>query len=79
MVTKNIVREILVTELGFDVAKVRDDEPLFSSGLLDSLSSLRLLLALETSFDVPISPLDVSLDDVDSIEKIAETVDKLKQ
>ena len=72
------VREILLNELGFDASELNDDAPLFSSGALDSLSSIRLLMALEACFDVSISPLDVSLEDVDTIAKIAVTIEEVR-
>ncbi len=75
----DVVRKIILTELGFDTSGLSDNDALFSSGALDSLSSVRLLMALEENFDVSVSPLDVSLEDVDSIAKIAETFEKLKQ
>ncbi|MFK7763598.1 MAG: phosphopantetheine-binding protein [Roseobacter sp.] len=72
------IRTILSTEFGVDGDTISEDEKLFSSGLLDSLSSLRLLMSLEQNFGVTVSPLDVSLDDVDTIGKITETVHRLK-
>lgn len=72
------IRTILSTEFGVDGDIISEDEKLFSSGLLDSLNSLRLLMSLEQNFGVTVSPLDVSLDDVDTIGKITETVHRLK-
>ena len=70
------VREILGRDFGLD-GNLAADEKLFSSGKLDSLSSLNLLMSLEGEFGVKISPLDISIDDIDSIEQIAVTVDRL--
>lgn len=72
------VRSILSSEFGLDTTALAGDAPLFSSGLLDSLSSLRLLMSLEKEFRLSISPLDVSLDDVDSIDLITATVNRLQ-
>lgn len=77
MATKDDIRSILDKEFGLDTAALAGDAPIFSAGLLDSLSSLRLLMSLESTFGVPISPLDVSLDDVDTLDKITETVTRL--
>lgn len=79
MTLETDIRSILSADFGLDTEGLSSDEALFSSGLLDSLSSLRLLMSLESRFNVPISPLDVSLDDVDTIDKIAETVARLQQ
>ena len=78
MSTSETVRRILKDHLGLDTADLSGDDLLFSSGRLDSLNSLRLLMALEEEFGISISPLDVSLEDVDSIDKITATIDRLK-
>ena len=72
------VRSILSSDFGLDTGALAGDAALFSSGVLDSLSSLRLLMSLEQKFGLSISPLDVSLDDVDTIDLIAATVERLQ-
>lgn len=72
------VRRILKDEFGLDTAGLSADDLLFSSGRLDSLNSLRLLMALESEFGISISPLDVALEDVDSVDRIASTITRLK-
>ena len=69
------IRELVVNEFGLD-ASVQDDTVLFSSGLLDSLGAVQLLTLLEDNLGVTLSPLDVSLDDVDSIAAITATVER---
>lgn len=78
MTIETDVRTILSTDFGLEAADIDGDAPLFSSGTLDSLSSLRLLMSLEGQFGLSISPLDVSLEDVDSVNKITETVARLQ-
>lgn len=78
MALENDVRSVLDADFGVKVNELEDDTPIFSSGMLDSLGSVRLLLSLEDKFGVSISPLDVTLEDVDSIAKIAETVRRLQ-
>jgi len=72
---KEQIRTLVVTAfgLGDDVA---DDASLFASGLLDSLSAVTLLTELEDKLGVVLSPLEVALDDVDSIDAITATVEK---
>jgi acyl carrier protein len=72
------IRKILNQEFGLTSDGLGADQPIFSSGLLDSLSSLRLVMSLEQHFGVHVSPLDISLDDVDTINGIAATVMRLK-
>jgi acyl carrier protein len=78
MTIETDVRAILSNEFGLKAADIDGDAALFSSGTLDSLSSLRLLMSLESAFGLSISPLDVSLEDVDSVNKITETVTRLQ-
>lgn len=72
------IREILTTEFGLDCTGLSNEDPLFSSERLDSLNSLRLLFALEDAFGVSISPMDVSIEDIDTIEGIAASITRLK-
>lgn len=79
MATKDDIREILQSELGLDTSSLADDDGIFSTGLLDSLSSLRLLMGIEQKYGISISPLDVSLDDMDTVNSIAQTVEFIQQ
>lgn len=72
------IRDVLETEFGLDTSDLHNDRALFSSGLLDSLNSLRLLLALSDKYDLSVSPLDVSLEDFDTIGQIVATVNRLR-
>ena len=54
--------------------KVRDDEALVSSGLIDSLSILKLILSLERQLGMQIPTADVQPEDFDSIDLITETL-----
>ncbi len=72
------IRALLNREFGLDVDALDAEAVIFSSGLLDSLSSMKLLVALEAAFGIKISPLDISIEDVDSIAQIDATVTRLK-
>lgn len=72
------IRALLNREFGLDVDALDAEAAIFSSGLLDSLSSMKLLVALEAAFGIKISPLDISIEDVDSIAQIDATVTRLK-
>ena len=51
-----------------------DSAALFSTGTLDSVSAIDLVLFLETTFGIKINPIDISIDDLDTIDKISEFV-----
>jgi acyl carrier protein len=57
--------------------KVRDDEALVSSGLIDSLSILTLILSLERQLGIQIPTVDVQPEDFDSVDLITETLERV--
>jgi|KBSMisStandDraft_5_1062788.scaffolds.fasta_scaffold01299_9 acyl carrier protein len=65
------VREVVRTVVK---KHVRDDEPLVSSGLIDSLSVLTLIAALEQRLQIHIPAADVQPDDFDTIALIVDTI-----
>ncbi len=56
---------------------VKDDEPLVSSGLIDSLSILKLISRLEQKLGVSIPTEIVQPDDFDSVDLIVETIQRV--
>lgn len=74
---KEEIRALVVDKFGLST-DLADNEPLFSTGLLDSLSAVTLLAYLADDLNVHLSPLDVGLDDVDSIDAINATVLRFK-
>lgn len=56
---------------------VKDGERLVSSGLIDSLSVLRLISLLETKLHVTIPPETLQPEDFDDVELIVETVERV--
>lgn len=53
---------------------VGDSDPLISSGLLDSLSILKLIGRIETKLSVTIPPNNLQPDDLETINYITDTV-----
>lgn len=51
-----------------------DDDPLFESGVIDSLGHLKLISFLEKEFSVSLSMDDLSWDNFDSVNKIVALV-----
>lgn len=68
------IRELVIGEFGLDES-LADDASLFTSGMLDSLSAVVLLTKLNEDFSLNLSPLDVGLDDLDSIAAILKTIE----
>ena len=72
---KDKIRSLVIENLALDPG-ITDDTPLFSSGLLDSLSAVQLLFTINDDLGINLSPLDVALDDFDTINLIVSTVEK---
>jgi acyl carrier protein len=69
------LRAYLGDRMGLDTSTLADDTPLFSSNLLDSFSMVDLIMFIEKESGVRLNPTDVSLDNLDSIERILTFVD----
>ena len=67
------VIEYLEEELGVD-AGLAEDDPLFSTGTVDSFDLVRILSFLKQRYGLELSPLEVSLENLDSVARISELV-----
>jgi acyl carrier protein len=74
---RNQLRDhILATYLpGEDASNLQDDTPLKSSGILDSLSTLKLVTFVEDTWGITVEPHEAS-SDFDRIEDIAALVQR---
>lgn len=57
--------------------KVRDDELLVSSGIIDSLRVLKLISSLEDQLQTHIPTDQVQPEDFDSVDLILETIERV--
>lgn len=73
-VTKNDLLAFLEEEVGIDPDEIADDTALFSSGLVDSFALVTLMMHLEKLGGFRINPTDVTLDNLDSVERILKYV-----
>lgn len=69
-ITGVAVRTWMVREWGLDGADLADEAPLFSSGLVDSFAMVDLVSWLEGEGGFTFGPLDVNLDNLDTIARI---------
>lgn len=76
-VKETIRRFILDTYLpGEAPENLRDDTPLLTSGIIDSLAALALASFVEERFDVSLDVYDTSVERFDRIDDIAATVNQ---
>ena len=59
----------LVEELAFK--KLENDEPLYTSNLIDSMGTVDLAIMLEEEFNIKIDTRDIIVSKFDCIEKLA--------
>jgi len=67
-------REVVISMTG---SKVADSDALISSGLIDSLSILKLISKLEAKLNVSIPTENLQPDDFESVDWIVETVQRV--
>jgi acyl carrier protein len=74
---KDQLREFIVREFlpGEDPGNLADDQPLRTSGLLDSMSTLALVSYVEKTWGIEVAPNEAS-DEFDRIEDIAALVSR---
>jgi acyl carrier protein len=70
------VRTFLVAEFFRDDSEssLSNDLPLISSGLLDSVATLKLVLFLERAFDVEVDSMDIVEGKLDTLERIESLI-----
>lgn len=73
MDSKQQLREFIATELlnGTFSGSLADDQDLLISGLVDSLGVVRMINFIEQSLQVAIPPEDVTLENFQTVNKIA--------
>ena len=73
-ISQDDILTILRDQLYVDVSAVDPTTPLFSSGLIDSFSLATLITELETRGNFRMDPLDITLDNLDTIERMQRFV-----
>jgi acyl carrier protein len=71
---KRVTREVVAETTR---RKIRDDQRLVSSGLIDSLSVLRLITELESRLHIEVPKNQVQPEDFDSVDMIVETLERV--
>jgi len=74
--SENEIVAFLQSELGVDTVGILPSAPLFSSGIIDSFSLVTLITFVEKKCGLKVEPLDVTLENLDSVERIRAFVDR---
>ncbi len=74
-VKEYILREFLPDE---DPDEMTDDTPLITGGILDSISTLKLVAFLEDNFDIQLEAHEAGADSLDTVDRIAALISDKK-
>lgn len=66
-----VLRDVLLEE---SAADLRNDTPLISGGLMDSINVVKLAAYLEMRYAITLSTVDLGIERFNTIDAIAETV-----
>ncbi len=64
------LRNFICEKTWVEQDELADDAPLFSSGIIDSLDLLDLVVLVESQLKTKVTPSQLSLENFDSIDKI---------
>jgi acyl carrier protein len=78
MHNKDVIKTYICTNFAPDINAndLADDCNLINSGLVDSLSLVRLIIWLEGEFNIPVSDMEIAPEDFNSVEKIDFFINK---
>jgi len=76
MEKREIIREFIKDKLMNNKGSLGDDQSLFESGIVDSMDFLILLDFIEKNFNIPIKMSEISIDNFNTIQKIADFIAK---
>jgi acyl carrier protein len=71
-----ILEEFLPSE---DPANLTENTPLFTTGVLDSIASLRLVSFLEEQFGISVQPHEVVPDNLDTLQTMTQFVESKRK
>ena len=76
----NDIKNYILSQLLDDQnINIDSNTPLISSGLIDSISTLKLVDHLEKTYEVEFQPHEVDRDNLDNIELMAQFIQSKKQ
>jgi acyl carrier protein len=73
---ENVVRDYILREFlpGEDPAELTEETPLITGGVLDSISTLKLVVFLEERFEVIVEAHEAGVEHLDSVAQIARLI-----
>jgi acyl carrier protein len=71
---KEKVKNFIVENFLFGERGLKDDEPLFDSGIIDSLGLIKLIAFIEENFNVSIDMGEIMIENFNTVNDIMETL-----
>ena len=71
---KEKIKNFIVETFLFGERALKDDEPLFESGIIDSLGLIKLLAFIEENFNVSIDMSEIMIENFNTVNDILETL-----
>ena len=77
---KDLIREFIKSNFlfGSNGTKLSDDDSFFETGIIDSTGMLELVTFAETQFGIEIADTDLIPENLDSINRLADFIDRKK-
>jgi acyl carrier protein len=77
---QDVVRDYILREFlpGEDPGELTDETPLITGGILDSISTLKLVVFLEEHFGVTVEAHEAGVEHLDSVGEIAKLIAEKK-
>jgi acyl carrier protein len=74
---RTAIRDYLLEEFlpGEDPEELSDDTPLITGGVLDSISTLKLVVYLEERFGISLEAHEAGVEHLDTVDRIAALVE----
>ncbi len=78
---RQVVHQYILDEFlpGEDPEELTDQTPLISGGILDSISTLKLVVFLEERFGVTVEAHEAGVENLDSVGQISRLIAEKKQ
>jgi acyl carrier protein len=71
---KEQIKSFIIKNFLFDERGLKDDEPLFESGIIDSLGLIKLIAFIEKNFNISIDMSEVMIEKFNTLNDIMETL-----
>ena len=77
---KNTLREFILEQYlpGESAANLKDDTPLRTSGILDSMATLALVNFVEREYRIELEPHETGIEHFDTLGSLAELIERTR-